>query len=52
MSQYNIKSLNSMVFTEVESKTQKTTTYEKILLISTFVLGSLITAFTFIWGVI
>lgn len=52
MSQYNIKSLNSMVFTEVESKTHKMTAYEKILLISCFVLGGLITTFTFIWGVI
>ena len=52
MNQYNIKSLNSMVFTEMESKTQKTTAYEKILLISSFVLGGIITIFTFIWGVI
>ena len=52
MSQYNIKSLNSMVFTEMENKTQKTTVYEKILLISSFVLGGIITIFTFIWGVI
>lgn len=52
MSQYNIKSLNSMVFTEMENKTQKTNAYEKILLISSFVLGGVITVFTFIWGVI
>jgi len=52
MNQYNIRSLNSMVFTELENKTIKPTAYEKILIISTFVLGGLITAFTFIWGVI
>ncbi|MBQ3047653.1 MAG: CPBP family intramembrane metalloprotease, partial [Clostridia bacterium] len=46
MSQYNIKSLNSMVFTELEIKTQKATAYEKILIISTIILGGIVTAFT------
>ncbi|MBQ9792865.1 MAG: CPBP family intramembrane metalloprotease [Clostridia bacterium] len=52
MSQYNIKSLSSMVFTDLEVKAKKTTAYEKILLISIFTVGILVTVFTFIWGII
>lgn len=52
MGQYNIKSLNSMVFTDLEIRTQKPTSIEKIALISCFVVGILVTAFTFIWGII
>ncbi len=52
MSEYNIKSLSSMVFTEMEIKPKPTTNIEKLLLISCFVVGGLVTAFTFIWGII
>lgn len=52
MSQYNIKSLSSMVFTDLEVKSKKTTPYEKILLISIFTVGILVTVFTFVWGII
>ena len=52
MQQYNIKSLNSMVFTDLEIRTQKVTAIEKLAIISCFVVGGLVTIFTFIWGVI
>jgi len=52
MSQYNIKNLNSMIFTELESKTRKLYPKEKILMASTFLLGGLVTVFTFIWGIL
>ena len=52
MGQYNFKSLNSMVFTDLEIRTQKSTALEKIALISCFVVGILVTVFTFIWGII
>ena len=52
MKQYNIKSLTSMVFTDLEIKTNKSTATEKILLISMFTIGILVTVFTFIWGII
>lgn len=52
MKQYNIKSLSSMVFTDLEIKTNKPTITEKILLISVFTIGILVTVFTFIWGII
>lgn len=52
MGQYNIKSLNSMVFTDLEIRTQKATLIEKLGIISCFVVGVLVTAFTFIWGII
>ena len=52
MGQYNIKSLNSMVFTDLEIRTQKPTHIEKIALISCFIVGILVTAFTFVWGII
>ena len=52
MSQYNIKGLSSMVFTELEIKKTKLSTIERILLIFCFVVGGLVTAFTFIWGML
>lgn len=50
MSQYNIKSLNSMVFSEMEIKPKPTTSFEKLFLVMCFVAGGIVTAFTFIWG--
>ncbi|MBR4003237.1 MAG: CPBP family intramembrane metalloprotease [Clostridia bacterium] len=53
MKQYNIKSLNSMVFTDLEMKERrKSTLFEILLLVSCFVVSGLVTAFTFIWGII
>lgn len=52
MSQYNIKSVNSMVFTELESKSRKPSAFELVLIIGCFVLGGLITCFTFAWGLL
>jgi len=52
MSEYNIKSLNSMVFTDIETKSKQTTPYEKLAIVSCFAIGIIITAFTFIWGVL
>ena len=53
MKQYNIKSLNSMVFTDLEMKERrKSTLFEILLLISCFVVSGLVTAFTFVWGII
>ena len=52
MKEYNIKGLNSMVFTELENRSQKLTAGEIILIVSCFVIGGLITSFTFIWGLI
>ena len=51
MSQYNIKSLSSMVFTDLEVKSKKANAYEKLLLITIFTIGILVTVFTFIWGI-
>jgi len=52
MKQYNIKNLNSMVFTDLESRTQKPKPIEVLLLVSCFVIGVLTTIFTFIWGIV
>ena len=53
MTQYNIKSLKSMVFTDLEMKErQKVGLFEILLLTSCFVVAGLITVFTFIWGII
>lgn len=52
MQQYNFKSLNSMVFTDLEIRTKKVTPIEKLGIISCFIVGGLVTIFTFIWGVI
>lgn len=52
MTQYNIKSLNSMIFSESEIKGKNPTAFEGAIIFSCFVIGTLITAFTFIWGVL
>ena len=52
MGEYNIKSLNSMIFTELEKKTKKLSAYEIILLVGCFLVSGLTTAFTFIWGLL
>jgi len=52
MGEYNIKNLKSMVFTELENKKQKPTASEVVLIVATFLVGGLITLFTFIWGII
>ena len=52
MGEYNIKSLNNMVFTDIESKGTKLVYLEKIFLIGCVLLGSLVTLSTFIWGLI
>lgn len=52
MSEYNIKGLNNMIFTENETKRQKLKTGELILVIASLLLGGLITIFTFIWGIL
>ncbi|NCB48122.1 MAG: CPBP family intramembrane metalloprotease [Clostridia bacterium] len=52
MGKYNIKGLNSMVFTEVENKKQKPTASEVVLIVATFLVGGFITLFTFIWGIL
>lgn len=52
MKQYNIKSLNSMVFTDLEIKSKKPTAMEILFLVSSFTIGVLVTVFTFLWGII
>ena len=52
MKQYNIKSLNSMVFTDWEIKEKKITTMEILLLVASLVVGGVVTCFTFVWGII
>lgn len=52
MAQYNIKSVQSMVFTELENKSRKPNAFEIVLIVGCFVLGALITSFTFIWGIL
>ena len=52
MKQYNIKSLNSMVFTDWEIKEKKVTAMEILLLVACLVVGGLVTSFTFVWGII
>ena len=52
MGEYNIKSLNSMVFTDIENKGRKLDKFEIISLVSCIVIGTIITISTFIWGVL
>lgn len=52
MKEYNIKSLNSMVFTDLESKGRRMTGFEKLLLFGIITLGSLVTVSTFVWGIL
>ena len=52
MKQYNIKSLNSMVFTDLEIKSKKPTAMEILFLVGSFTVGILVTVFTFLWGII
>ena len=52
MKQYNIKGLSSMIFTELEIKKQKMDIKELLLLIFCFAIGSFVTVFTFIWGML
>ncbi len=52
MSQYNIKSLNSMIFTDIESKGRRLTWDERFALIACVAVGTIVTFSTFIWGVI
>ncbi len=52
MGNYNIKSLNSMIFTEVENKKQKPTAMEIVLIVASVLVGGLITLSTFIWGIL
>lgn len=52
MSEYNINGLGSMIFTDLEQKPIKSTSFEKVCLASCFVLGILVTVSTFAWGVL
>ncbi len=52
MGEYNIKNLNSMVFTELEVRQQKLSAGEKVLFVATGLVGVSITVFTFIWGIL
>lgn len=52
MGEYNIKSLKSMVFTDLENKKVKPTAREIVVISACAILGGLITLFTFIWGVL
>ena len=52
MSDYNIKSLNKMIFTDLESSSRKLSKMEFVMIIACVVMGSFVTISTFIWGVI
>ena len=52
MNEYNIKGLESMIFTDLEQKPVKSSTFEKVCLASCFVLGVLVTISTFAWGIL
>lgn len=52
MSDYNIKSLNKMIFTDIESSARKLTKFELIFLVACIVVGGFVTLSTFIWGVL
>ncbi len=52
MNEYNIKSLETMIFTDLEQKPIKSTPFEKVCMLSCFVLGVLVTISTFIWGIL
>lgn len=52
MEQYNINGLSSMIFTKQENKKTKLEISELTLLIFCFVIGGLVTIFTFIWGML
>ena len=52
MNEYNIKSLETMIFTDLEQKPIKSTPFEKVCILSCFVLGILVTISTFIWGIL
>ena len=52
MNEYNIKSLETMIFTDLEQKPIKSTPFEKVCMLSCFVLGILVSISTFIWGIL
>lgn len=52
MAEYNIKGLESMIFTDFERKPVKSSTFEKVCIVSCLVLGILVTICTFAWGII
>ena len=52
MGQYNINGFSSMIFTKQENKKTKLKINELLLLIFCFLIGGLVTAFTFIWGML
>ncbi len=52
MSEYNIKSLNNMIFTDIEKKGRKLSIDEILALTACILVGAIVTVSTFIWGVI
>lgn len=52
MEDYKIKSLNNMVFSDLEVKKQKLKPIEIVAISGCLVLSGLITVFTFLWGVV
>ncbi len=52
MHQYNIKSLNSMIFTDIEKRGRKLYWDERFALLACILVGTIVTFSTFIWGVI
>ncbi|MGN0798464.1 MAG: lysostaphin resistance A-like protein [Christensenellales bacterium] len=52
MNEYNIKGLETMIFTDLEQKPIKSTPFEKVCMLSCFVLGILVTISTFVWGIL
>ena len=52
MNEYNIKGLETMIFTDLEQKPIKSTPFEKVCMLSCFVLGVLVTISTFVWGIL
>lgn len=52
MGEYNIKNLNSMIFTELEVRQQKLSAGEIVLFVASGLVGVSITIFTFIWGIL
>lgn len=52
MGDYNIKSLNKMIFTDLESRPRKLEKMEILFLVACIVVGGFVTLSTFIWGVL
>ena len=50
--QYNVKESKELIFTKEEQEHHKALPLEKVFIISSIVLGVMVTIFTFVWGIL